>query len=76
MDPNIGTEKMQQNVNTAAMAIEAVKRSNAATGIKVDTEAIKKYGAELTAKGLSESQISALASQGYQQIAATLSTRD
>jgi hypothetical protein len=35
-------------------------------------EAIKKYGAELTAKGLSEAQVSALASQGYQQIAATL----
>jgi hypothetical protein len=72
LDPNVGTEKMKQNVNTTAMAIEAIRRSNAATGIKVDTEAIKKYGAELTAKGLSEAQVSALASQGYQQIAATL----
>lgn len=72
MDSTIGTEKMQQNINTAALAIEAVKRSNAATGIKLDTEAIKKYGAELTAKGMSESQISALASQGYQNIAASL----
>jgi hypothetical protein len=72
MDPNIGTEKMKQNVNTTAMAIEAIRRSNAATGIKVNTDDIKKYGAELTAKGLNENEIAALASKGYTTIGQAL----
>lgn len=72
LDPNIGTEKMKQNVNTTAMAIEAIRRSNAATGIKVNTEDIKKYGAELTAKGLGENEIAALASKGYTTIGQAL----
>lgn len=72
LDKTIGTEQMKQRVNTAAVAIEAVRRANAATGIAVDTENIKKYGAELTAKGLSENEIAALASKGYENIAETL----
>ena len=72
LDQTIGTEQMKQRVNTAAVAIEAVRRSNAATGIVVNTDNIKKYGAELTAKGLSENEIAALASKGYENIAASL----
>jgi hypothetical protein len=72
LDQTIGTEQMKQRVNTAAVAIEAVRRSNAATGIVVNTENIKKYGAELTAKGLSENEVAALASKGYENIAASL----
>jgi hypothetical protein len=72
MDPNVGTEKMKQNVNTAAIALEAVRRSNADTGLVVNAEDIKKYGASLTAQGLNQSQVAGVASKGYATVAASL----
>ena len=70
MDPNVGVEQMKQNVNTAAFAIEAVRRANKLTPFSAETA--KQYGAQLTAQGLSQAQISALASQGYATIAESL----
>lgn len=72
MDPNVGIEQMQQNKNTAALGLEVARRANAATGITYNAEDLKKYGAELTAKGFSEAQVSTLATQAYTNIANTL----
>jgi hypothetical protein len=70
MDPNVGAEQMKQNINTAAFAIEAVRRANKLAPL--DVASTKQYGAQLTAQGLSEAQVSALASQGYATVAETL----
>ena len=70
LDANVGTEKMQQNVNTAAFAIEAVRRANTLTPFSKTTA--EQYGAALTAQGLDEASVTALASQGYQRISETL----
>jgi hypothetical protein len=66
LDPKIGQEVMQQNVNTAAFVTEAVRRAQA--GIAIDTDYARKIGAELTAKGLSEAQVTGVAAQGYEVI--------
>jgi hypothetical protein len=72
MDPDVGVEKMKQNVNTASIALEAVRRSNADTGLVVNAEDIKKYGAALTAQGLTTGQVAGVASKGYATVAANL----
>jgi len=72
LDPDVGVEKMKQNVNTASIALEAVRRSNAETGLVVNAEDIKKYGAALTAQGLSAGQVAGVASKGYATVAASL----
>lgn len=66
LDPKVGQEVMQQNVNTAAFVTEAVRRAQA--GIAIDTDYARKIGAELTAKGLSEAQVTGVAAQGYEVI--------
>lgn len=70
LDPNVGTEKMQQNVNTAAFAIEAIRRANTLAPFSATTA--QQYGAGLTAQGLDEASVTALASQGYEKISQTL----
>jgi hypothetical protein len=70
LDPNVGTEKMQQNVNTAAFALEAIRRANTLAPFNVTTA--QQYGAGLTAQGFSEAEVTALASQGYEKISQTL----
>lgn len=70
MDPNVGTETMKQNINTAAFTTEAVRRANMLAPL--DVTRAKQYAAQLTAQGLTEGQVSALASQGYETIAGTL----
>lgn len=70
LDPNVGTEKMKQNVNTAAFAIEAIRRAN--TLAPFSKTAAEQYGAQFTAQGLDESTVTAIASKGYQNIAGTL----
>jgi hypothetical protein len=72
MDSKIGVEKMQQNFNTVAFAQEAIRRANDASQIKFDKATAEKYGAQLTLQGMNEAEVSALASQGYQNIAQTL----
>lgn len=66
LDPKIGQEVMQQNLNTAAFATEAIRRAK--SGITFNTEYAKKMGAEYAAKGLTEAQASAAAAQGYEAI--------
>jgi hypothetical protein len=66
LDPKIGQEVMQQNVNTAAFVTEAVRRAQ--SGIAIDTDYARKIGAELTAKGLTEAQVTGVAAQGYEAI--------
>ena len=70
LDPNVGVEKMQQNVNTAAFAIEAIRRANTLAPFSKTTA--EQYGAGLTAQGLDEASVTALASQGYERISQTL----
>ena len=72
MDPNVGTEKMKQNINTAAFAIEAIRRAKPSVGIEFNKTTAEQYGAALTAQGLSEAEITALASKGYESIAGTI----
>jgi hypothetical protein len=69
-DPNVGAEVMKQNINAAAFTTEAVRRANMLTPL--DTTRTKQIAAQLTAQGLSEAQVTALASQGYENIAGTL----
>jgi hypothetical protein len=66
LDPKIGQEVMQQNLNTAAFVTEAVRRSQ--SGIAVDTTYAKQVGADLTAKGFSQEQVTGVAAQGYEKI--------
>ena len=61
---------MQQNVNTAAFAIEAIRRANTLAPFSATTA--QQYGAGLTAQGLDEASVTALASQGYEKISQTL----
>jgi hypothetical protein len=72
MDSSIGVEKMQQNFNTVAFAQEAIRRANDASQIKFDKATAQKYGAQFTLQGLSEGDVSALASKGYESIARNL----
>jgi len=66
LDPKIGQEVMQQNINTAAFVTEAVRRGQ--SGISVDTAYGKQMAANLTGKGFTEAQITATAAQGYETI--------
>ena len=61
---------MQENANTVALTTEAIRRAN--SGIVVTPENMKKYGAALTAKGLSEADTTALATKAYETIAGGL----
>lgn len=70
LDPKIGQEVLMQNRNTGAFAAEAIRRAN--KGIAFNKEAMTKISAGLTAQGLSEGQISATASEGYENIGQTL----
>ena len=69
-DPNVGAEVMKQNINTAAFTTEAVRRANMLTPL--DTSRTKQIAAGLTAQGLDEAQVTALASQGYETISQQL----
>jgi hypothetical protein len=69
-DPNVGAEVMKQNINAAALTTEAIRRANRLSPL--DTTRTKQIAAGLTAQGLNEAQVSALASQGYETIAGTL----
>lgn len=70
MDPNVGAETMKQNINTAAFTTEVIRRANMLAPL--DVSRAKQYSAQLTAQGLTEGQVTALASQGYETIAGQL----
>ena len=69
-DPNVGAEVMKQNINAAALTTEAIRRANRLSPL--DTTRTKQIAAGLTAQGLGEAQVSALASQGYETISQQL----
>lgn len=69
-DPNVGAEVMKQNINAAAFTTEAIRRANMLAPL--DVTRTKQISAGLTAQNLTEGQVSALASQGYETIAGTL----
>ena len=70
MDPEIGQQQLELNRNLAAFSTEAVRRAKA--NIKLDAEKYKQIVAGMTAKGLTEAQISAAAATGFENIAGTL----
>lgn len=69
-DPNVGAEVMKQNINAAAFTTEAIRRANMLTPL--DAARTKQISAGLTAQGLTEAQVTALASQGYETISQQL----
>jgi hypothetical protein len=69
-DPNVGAEVMKQNINAAAFTTEAIRRANRLSPL--DAARAKQISAGLTAQGLGEAQVSALASQGYETISQQL----
>lgn len=70
MDPEIGQQQLELNRNLAAFSTEAVRRAKA--NIKLDAEKYRQIVAGMTAKGLTEEQISAAAATGFENIAGTL----
>jgi len=72
LDPTIGKNQLEQNRITGAFTAEAIRRAQ--SGITVDAERYKQLGAELTAKGLSETQAAQVASQGFENIAMDFQT--
>lgn len=69
-DPNVGAEVMKQNINAAAFTTEAIRRANMLAPL--DTARTKQISAGLTAQGLTEAEVTALASQGYGTISQQL----
>lgn len=69
-DPNVGAEVMKQNINAAAFTTEAIRRANMLTPL--DAARTKQISAGLTAQGLTEAEVTALASQGYGTISQQL----
>lgn len=70
LDPSIGEETLKQNQRMGVFAAEAVRRAN--SGIQFNKDLASQMAAGLTAKGYSEAQISAMAAEGYQNIAENL----
>lgn len=72
LDPKIGAQELDLRRKNAAFTTEALRRSNAKTGITVDIDEFKKLAAGLSEKGYSEQYISTLAAQGFENISEQL----
>jgi len=72
MDSKIGQEQLNINRTTGAFAAEAVRRAQ--SGIQFNSERFKALAQTLVEKGMSETEASALAAQGFENIAAQLGT--
>jgi hypothetical protein len=73
MDSKIGKEQLELNKNTGAFVAEAIRRAQGGLGSGVDDlTRYKKLVAGLTAKGLSEAEITQIAGEGFQTIAEQL----
>jgi hypothetical protein len=72
LDPKIGEAQLEINRKTASFATEAMRRSNAKTGISFNADSLTKNAAMLIGQGRSDAQIADIASQGYETIAQTL----
>lgn len=72
MDSKIGQEQLNINRTTGAFAAEAVRRAQ--SGIQFNSERFKALAQTLVEKGMGEAEASALAAQGFENIAAQLGT--
>lgn len=72
LDPKIGEAQLEINRKTAAFATEALRRSNAQTGISFNADSLTKNAAALISQGRSEAQIADIANQGYETIGQVL----
>lgn len=72
LDPKIGEAQLEINRKTAAFATEALRRSNAQTGISFNADSLTKNAATLISQGRSEAQIADIANQGYETIGQVL----
>jgi len=72
LNPDIGKEVLEQNRATAAFSAEAIRRSQ--LGVVLDAERFKQVSAGLLGRGLSEEEISVLASKGFANIGTNLRT--
>ena len=72
MDPKIGQEQLNINRTTGAFAAEAIRRAQ--SGIQFNSERFKAIAQTMVEKGVSETEASTLAAQGFENIAAQLGT--
>jgi hypothetical protein len=72
LDSKIGEAQLEINRKTASFATEAMRRSNAQTGISFNADSLTKNAAMLIGQGRSEAQIADIASQGYETSAQVL----
>jgi len=72
MDPKIGQEQLNINRTTGAFAAEAIRRAQ--SGIQFNSERFKAIAQTMVEKGVTETEASALAAQGFENIAAQLGT--
>ena len=72
MDPKIGQEQLNINRTTGAFAAEAIRRAQ--SGIQFNSERFKAIAQTMVEKGTTEEGASALAAQGFENIAAQLGT--
>jgi hypothetical protein len=72
LDPKIGQEQLNINRTTGAFTAEAVRRAQ--SGIQFNSERFKALARTMVEKGISETEASALAAQGFENIAGQLGT--
>ena len=72
LDPKIGEAQLEINRKTASFATEAMRRSNAQTGISFNADSLTRNAATLISQGRSEAQIADIANQGYETIGQVL----
>jgi hypothetical protein len=70
MNPDIGKEALEQNRGAAAFTAEAIRRAQ--SGIAFNKGRFEQISAGLVGKGLSETQISSMAAEGFENIAQQL----
>jgi len=72
MDPKIGQDQLNINRTTGAFAAEAIRRAQ--SGIQFNSERFRAISRTMVEKGVGEAEASALAAQGFENIAAQLGT--
>jgi hypothetical protein len=72
MDPKIGQDQLNINRTTGAFAAEAIRRAQ--SGIQFNSERFRAISQTMVEKGVGEAEASALAAQGFENIAAQLGT--
>ena len=72
LDPKIGEAQLEINRKTASFATEAMRRSNAQTGISFNADSLTKNAAMLIGQGRSDAEIADISRQGYETISQVL----